>query len=120
MLLTTQTPKKAPKKRHKYGAKKVVIDGHKFDSKKEGSRYVDLKMMQLAGHITDLKLQPRFALHAVTPNMEWVQLGYYISDFDYMEEGERIIEDVKGMKTATYRWKKKHFEAQYDMKIRET
>ena len=104
----------------KYRAKKVTIDGHTFDSKKEGRRYTDLKLLAASGNISNLRLQPRFALHAVDREMLWVRIGYYIADFEYIENGEKVIEDVKGMKTPVYRWKKKHFEVEYGINIRET
>ena len=49
-----------------------------------------------------------------------ITIGHYVADFEYLEGDVRIVEDVKGMKTPLYRWKKKHFEAQYGLKIRET
>lgn len=33
-------------RRNKYGAKKVIINGIKFDSKKEAERYIILKGME--------------------------------------------------------------------------
>ena len=38
-------------KKNKYGAKKIVIDGHKFDSRGEGKRYHTLKLQQHCGVI---------------------------------------------------------------------
>ena len=46
----------------KFGAKKVERDGHKFDSKHEAGRYTELKLLQRAGKITDLRLQVPFLL----------------------------------------------------------
>ena len=96
--MLTPAQKKAlepkPKRRNKYRAKRVTIDGHTFHSKKEGNRYVDLKILLAAGRISDLKLQPRFALHAVAKDMQWVRIGYYVADFQYLEDGETIIEAV--------------------------
>ena len=48
-------------------------------------------------------------------------IGHYVADFAYVDErtGQRVIEDVKGVKTAMYRWKKKHTEAQYGITITE-
>ena len=100
---------------HKYGAKPVTIDGHRFHSKAEGARYRLLTLLVRAGEISDLTLQPRFPLVVCG-----VTIGHYVADFEYRERGARIVEDVKGMKTPLYRWKKKHFEAQYGLLIRET
>lgn len=49
-------------KYNKYGNIKTVIDGIKFDSKRESERYLELKLLEKAGEISDLKLQPRFIL----------------------------------------------------------
>lgn len=40
----------------KYNNHKVEIDGYKFDSKKEGSRYLILRQMQKEGEIANLKV----------------------------------------------------------------
>lgn len=42
----------------KYGAQRTTIDGIAFASKREASRYQELKLMQMAGEIQDLELQP--------------------------------------------------------------
>ena len=99
----------------KFGAKPVTIDGHRFPSKAEGARYQTLKLLERAGKITGLTLQPRFPMI-----VSGITIGHYVADFEYLEGDVRIVEDVKGMKTPLYRWKKKHFEAQYGLKIRET
>ena len=99
----------------KYRAVKVVIDGIKFDSKKEGARYNQLKLLERAGKIKDLKLQPRFDLI-----INDCKCGFYKADFDYVENGKRVIEDVKGMKTPVYNLKKKLIKAIYGIEIFET
>ena len=50
------------KKKPKFGNKKVERDGHKFDSDFESQRYWYLKMLERAGKIKDLKLQPKYEL----------------------------------------------------------
>ena len=47
---------------NKYYNQKITIDGHEFPSKKEGNRYLELKLLQKAGEISNLELQPRFLL----------------------------------------------------------
>lgn len=101
--------------KNKYKAIKVIVDGIKFDSKKEARRYGQLKLLVRAGEIKDLKLQPKFDLI-----VNGKKVGYYKADFEYIEDGERIIEDVKGVKTTTYNLKKKMIKAIYDIDIRET
>ena len=96
----------------KYKAKKTVVDGITFDSKKEAARYVELKMMERAGEITDLELQPKFTLQKKYKNGvgKAIREVYYIADFQYKQNGETVIEDVKGMRTDVYKLKKKMFE----------
>lgn len=114
---------KAEVKRTKFHNVKVEIDGHRFDSKREGARYRELKLMEKAGMIRNLRLQVPFPLMV---NQELV--CKYVADFTYDEEIEwaagkswqPIVEDVKGMKTAIYQIKKKLLRAIYGTTIRET
>ena len=88
----------------KYNAIRTVVDGFTFASKAEARRYGVLKLMQEAGEISELSLQP------VIPLMvNGQKIGNYIGDFKYLENGETIIEDVKSKPTMTsiYRLKKK-------------
>ena len=101
--------------RNKYRAIKTIVDGIKFDSKKEARRYSQLKLLEKAGAITDLKLQPRFDL--IVNNCK---CGFYKADFEYVENEKKIIEDVKGMKTPVYNLKKKLIKAIYGIEIFET
>ena len=43
--------------RNKYGNKKTVVDGITFDSRKEAKRYQELKLLEKAGEIKDLRRQ---------------------------------------------------------------
>lgn len=99
----------------KYKAVKVEIDGIKFDSKKEGRRYRQLKLLEKAGEISNLSLQPRFDLI-----VNGAKCGFYKADFKYTENGKEVIEDVKGMLTPVYRLKKKLVKAIYNIDIFET
>jgi dsDNA-binding SOS-regulon protein len=105
------------KRQHKYRAVPTVIDGIRFASKKEAKRYAELKMLETAGVIQGLCLQPEYVLYAGDGD---TKLGVYRADFEYAENGQHIVEDVKGFKTPLYRWKKKHVEAQYGIQVRET
>lgn len=122
------------KKKSKYGNKKVVIDGIKFDSQKEGNRYIELKQKERLGLIFDLKLQVKFELiPKYTLNGKTIRAMNYIADFVYREpikneEGTRelkyktIVEDVKACKsfqTDIYKLKKKLFMHKYGKEITE-
>lgn len=107
---------------HKYGAKPTQVDGIRFDSKKEARRYMELTLLQKAGAIQGLELQPVFPLwvsSTVHQRAEPTKIGEYHGDFSYWIGLERVVEDVKGYKTPLYRWKLKHVEAQYGIKIQE-
>lgn len=109
----------------KYNAKKVIVDGITFDSKKESKRYLELKQMQENGEIHDLQLQVPFEL---IPSFEIVIDGkkrkrrkmQYICDFVYEVNGTTVYEDVKGRKTDVYAIKKKLFEYKFKTTIKET
>ena len=101
--------------RTKYNAKKVTIDGIIFDSKAEAKRYKVLKILERAGEIQNLELQPRYDLI-----INEIKVGFYKADFRYTEKGKLIIEDVKGMKTPIYNNKKKMIKAIYGIDILET
>ena len=114
----------------KYRAQAVMIDGHRFDSKKEGARYLELKAMQAAGSIERLLLQPAFQLWAafiwepdqVTGHLyQAIEVGEYRADFSYVSNAGFIVEDVKSPATRTplYRLKKKLAEACYGIRITE-
>ena len=102
--------------RAKYGNKKTVVDGIKFDSIAEAARYGALKLMVSVKMITDLELQKRYKLHV---NGELI--GTYVADFVYRFCGSSVIicEDVKGTKTPVYNLKKKLMKAIHGIEIRE-
>lgn len=105
----------------KYRAKKTVIDGIKFDSKKEAKRYIVLKALEGKGEIEKLMLQPRFLLQeGFRKNGKAYRKIEYVADFMYEQDGKLIIEDVKGIKTDVYKLKQKLFEKKYqDLTIKE-
>ena len=83
----------------KYHNKKTVADGIKFDSKLEAERYSQLKMMERAGIIRDLELQPEYELiPSFRKNGKTWRRTVYKADFRYIlcENDKTIIEDVKG------------------------
>lgn len=107
----------ASRKGSKYGAKAVMIDGHRFASKKEAGRYAELRLLQQAGVIADLVLQPRFDLV-----VNGQKICRYFADFRYTDGGVDVVEDVKsqGTKTPVYRLKRKLMKACHGIEVRET
>lgn len=105
--------------RSKYHATPTVVDGFRFASMAEARRYRELLLMQRAKQIHNLELQPPFDLKVVGAKGV-VRVGRYVADFRYdLPTGESVVEDVKGVKTALYRLKKKMVEAQYGIQITE-
>ena len=99
----------------KYRSVKTEVNGIKFDSKKEAARYQQLKLLERAGQISYLELQPRFDLIVNGTNC-----GFYKADFRYQENGKVVVEDVKGMKTPVYNLKKKLMRAIHGIEVYET
>ena len=103
-------------RRNKYNNKINWCDGIKFSSIKEMKRYGELKLMEHAGHISKLKLQPSFEIV-----IKGQKICKYIADFTYFNSKQiRIVEDVKGVKTPIYRLKKKLVKALHGIEIFET
>ena len=110
-------------RKHKYSAVATVVDGIRFASKAEARRYQELRLLERAGEIKELELQPKYPLHAPVKGRTNVfeRVGEYRADFRYREgpQGLLVIEDVKGVRTDMFRWKKKHFEIQYGLSLTE-
>lgn len=112
----------------KYRAKKTVVDGITFDSKKEAARYRELKLLEKAGKIRNLELQKRFELIPVqrAAGARTERAAYYIADFCYDEFNSGlnawipVVEDCKGVKTREYVLKRKLLRWIHGISIRET
>jgi hypothetical protein len=101
----------------KYRNKKITIDGIVFDSLAEGKRYEELKLMKHANNpkdkVVSIDCHPRYDIYLGNK-----YIAHYKADFKVRyEDGREEIEDVKGIKTSTYRLKKKLVEAIYGIKI---
>lgn len=102
--------------RSKYNAVRTEVDGIKFASKKEANHYEMLKILERAGKITRLTLQPSFPLE-----VNGQLICRYVADFQYwdVERNEWTHEDVKGWKTPAYKLKKKLMKAIHGIEIKE-
>lgn len=107
----------------KYNNKKITVDGQIFDSKKEANRYKELLLLEKAGEIKDLRTQVKFKL---IPAQRDEATGKvierecsYKADFVYEEEGETVVEDVKGFRTKDYIIKRKLMLYRYGIRISE-
>ena len=115
----------------KYSNRKTELDGVKFDSAKESRRYAELKLLERAGEISELDLQPKFALEINGRPILLRSKGFPNGrratctwDFRYKDKsGQTVIEDVKGgqaTRTEAYVLRRGLFEALYpDLKVRE-
>lgn len=101
----------------KYRNIPTEIDGERFDSKKEARRFVELRVLERAGEIADLTRGKKYNF-----SHDGVKIGTYKPDFEYTENGKRVIEDVKSTSTKTqaYRLRKRMMLAFYGIEIRET
>lgn len=129
---------------NKYGAKKITdpFTGFVFDSKKEYNRWCNLRLLERAGKISDLKRQVTFELiptqreestevYKAGPQKGLPKPGAiiekavdYVADFTYYQDGEYIVEDTKGYKKgAAYQLfviKRKMMLSVHGIRIKET
>lgn len=100
------------KKKQKYNNKKTSVNGISFDSQKEARRYQELVMLERSGLIKNLERQVKYIL--IPAQYETVERYgkkgqklkdgqkllerevAYVADFVYEENGETIVEDIKG------------------------
>lgn len=94
-------------KQNKYHAQKCKINGSVYDSKKEAQRYQVLTLLQKSGQICDLERQRKYILIPTQrdENGKLIERELsYVADFVYKENGNEVVEDVKGYKEgAAYR-----------------
>jgi hypothetical protein len=96
------------RKPNKYKAVRTTVDGFTFDSKLEATRYSQLKVLERAGEISDLKLQPAFLI-------EWngTRICVVRGDFEFVENGKSVVIDVKGYDNPVSKIKRKLVCAMY-------
>lgn len=113
--------------RNKYGNRKVEVDGHTFDSRREARHYIYLRDLLRKGLIRDLRMQVPYELipdiyetqivHLKTKDKtveKCVQKAvHYVADFVYTDvaTGKEIVVDTKGFRTKDYILKKKMMRA---------
>jgi hypothetical protein len=100
----------------KYLNKSWDVDGIVFQSKHEADRYKVLRALEVAGTITDLRLQ--VPLHCLVNGL---LVCDYIADFCWLENGAQHVGDAKsdGTRTALYKLKKKLVRACLEIEIEE-
>lgn len=93
----------------KYNAKKTTVGTEIYDSQFEAFRHQQLKLLERAGEIRNLRRQVPFVLipSQRVGNVKERAVSY-IADFVYDDsEGSQIVEDAKGVKTKEYVIKRK-------------
>lgn len=94
---------------NKYNAKKTIVDGITFDSKFEADEYKRLKVLEKAGVISNLELQPEFTLlptlykdvvvhlktkDKIVKRVDEREMKYH-ADFKYEENGKVVVLECK-------------------------
>ena len=122
--------------KNKYGNRKVFADGMQFDSVHEYRRYVELKLLQAAGAISDLRCQVRYELippqyvterrysktgKRLQDKQKRVERSVeYVADFVYVDkDGSEVVEDAKGKRTKDYVIKRKLMRYIHNITIQE-
>lgn len=87
--------------RNKYKAKRHTFDGKTFASGRELNRYKELLLLERAGEISNLELQPAYELipKQIKSCGKTERSASYTADFRYVEDGQLIVEDVKSVVT---------------------
>jgi len=99
------------KNKSKYKNIPTVVDGIKFDSKKESERYKQLKLLKQIGEVKEFELQKSYKLAG--------RYRYVCDFFVKWRNGIECVEDVKGYKTQVYKLKKAWMKDKYNIDILE-
>lgn len=88
--------------KNKFRAKRHVFNDHTFASGREKRRYQQLLLLERAGEINQLELQPKYEIipRQLKPNGGVEIRAEYTADFRYIENGAVVVEDVKSKATA--------------------
>lgn len=105
-------------RRSKYGNRRITAGEYTFDSIAEYNRYLHLTALHTMGHISALRVHPRYLIvdGYRDPEGKRVRPTYYEGDFEYVRDGHTIVEDVKGgraTQTRLFQLKAKLFRQRY-------
>ncbi len=96
-------------KGHKYRAQATVVDGIRFDSKKEARYYGELKLRQRAGEVLCFLRQVPIHLPG--------QTRLVIDFLEFYTDGSVHFVDTKGVQTETFRLKRRQVEDLYPFDV---
>jgi hypothetical protein len=99
----------------KFNNEPVIIDGIWFQSKSEGRRYTELKLLQKAGEVISFKRQVSYIVVDLDKKKHRYKLDFLVK----WSNGSTTYEDVKGFKTSTYELKKSLMEEKHGITITE-
>ena len=100
------------KKPNKYNARKTIMYGHTFDSKREAGIYLDLLARKQHGEILRIGFQPQYTLlEGFKDNTGKKQkpITYTADFFVAYADGRNEVIEVKGVRTRDYLLRKKLF-----------
>lgn len=112
-----------PRKPSKYRAKPQVVDGIRFPSQKQASRYRDLKLLESQNLIRELRLEVTYRM-----KIDGVKICSFRADFVYDEYAHGVwtpvVEDTKGYKGGAaytmFRLKKRLMKAILGIDVKES
>ena len=96
-------------RKHKFGAVATERDGQRFDSKKEGRYYDQLKLRMQAGEVVMFLRQVPFHLPG--------GVTYRVDFQEFLADGSVRFVDVKGVETESFKVKKRMVETIYPVEI---
>ena len=106
---------------NKYGAKKVEIDGHIFDSRLEGRYYEHLLYLMNDGVVESFEMKKSYTLLDKFPHPKTgktVRAIKYTPDFEVIyADGHVEVVDTKGMKTRDFIMRCKMFMFRYQIPL---
>ena len=100
------------RKPNKYNARKTVMCGHEFDSKREAEVYLELLTQKQAGEIVRIGFQPSYTLLAGfkdNTGKKQKPITYTADFFVTFADGHSEVIEVKGVRTRDYLLRKKLF-----------
>ena len=83
----------------KYNNRRVNSPDGWFDSEREYRRWGELKLLEKAGKIKDLKRQVPYELIPKDGRLRAIK---FIADFVYVEKGKEVVEDSNGYRNRLY------------------
>lgn len=104
-------------RRPKYGAVPTTTpDGIRHPSKRQAKRWEELKLLERAGEIVNLKREVPFKLEV---NGELICTYRADHVYDWKHGGGSVVEDSKGMRTDVFRLKAKLMKAVLGIHVKE-